>query len=196
MKKDLKDLKKYLFPSVYNCILMSCTIPILIPALFFSPSPDYRFLPLLILCYIGICYTELRQIYKLTIFIKTHRNDPCMKDIIKDFKFGTKKGSDCLHLGDKYIIGHQGVIPIRYNETLRIYEHINRYESRSLISRRYIYATTVHGEQPLARMPYPRLSEDEFFRLFKIAKSKNPKIRWVIMKRKFFSGDPTYEFFM
>jgi len=200
-KADIRELKKYLFPAIVDLYLVLYYSLVLIILAYVSPNPFHPARIIAIVSFSLLLFfnsrNELRQLFLMQDFFKTHANASCMEQILKDFRSKNCLGTNSIHLGKQYIIGKQGAIPFRYEDILRIYEYRDGRERTSYKSfikpRCYIYATTAKGEFPLARVPNCFLSEQDFSILYQTIKSKNPRVQWVIMKRKSLGLEIEYE---
>ena len=112
-----------------------------------------------------------------------------MKGVLRDFRTKNRLAADSFRLGNHYIFGRQGAVPIRYEEIQQIYEHYrNRHAVRGRCDlpspRWFIWVTTARGNHPLGSMPIPHMNAFEFDMLLAKIKSKNSNVQHVVMKRK------------
>lgn len=195
-KKELRKLKRFLFPSVSQ-LLFSLTLSAVLIGTDHIHSPENIILIWTIILFTISAKDTIPQLYRTCVFFKSLK-DPAFTDaLLQDFnnavtfdhvdsqeiKLGglyLYRRSGFMRLGKQYVFGWKGAVPVRYKDILRIYEYRHwseGYDRVKHLPRSLLYVSTQRSETLLGVIPSVSL------RLFvSYILKMNPSIQYCTMK--------------
>ena len=192
-KKELRELKTYLFPTVHDIFFSFLAFLLYFIAFLVTPNMHIMLFPLLVFLFLLMSWKELERIYRLHRSLKHLCSQSKTELLIRDFQQGVPLFNDSIRVGETYLIGKKAAVPFLFDEIQQIYEHrIPLIGIHPFYHDRYIYATTPNGPQMLCMYPY-KLPASEISQLYHLIKAKNPSVQWGVMKKKSFESNKYFE---